>query len=184
MTRAWIGLISLCMADSQEVMSYTVAEGKAGLPDPGTSVWLVIIGGLLGVCCICCCFKLACDRCNEHVNQMQNQMTSTTTAEERDVSDKERHLPSQRVNVHPVDEKLIDTGLPQAELILTTFGKLLSDLTAYSGAPDVQGLLVLDFESGDFIQIFDMGRIPRGRAKVQVVIAGDKTFLRLYPDIQ
>ena len=71
------------------------------------------------------------------------------------MSDKERHLPSQRVIVHLVDEKLIDTGLPQAELILTTFGKLLSDLTAYSGAPDVQGLLVFDFESGDFIQIFD-----------------------------
>ena len=140
---------------------------------------------LIGVCCIGCCFALVCDTCNENANQRNenNQMTSTTTAEERDVSDKERHLPTQRVIVHLVDEKLVDTGLPQAEVILTTFDKLLSDLTTYSGAPDVQGLLVLEY-LGDFIQVFDMDRIPQERMKVQVVKHGDKTFLRLYPHSQ
>ena len=72
---------------------------------------------------------------------------------------------------------------PQAELILTTFNKLLSDLTAYVGAPDVQGLLVWNTEPGDLTQVFDLDRIPRGSVKVRLVTYGVKTFIGVYQNV-
>ena len=66
-----------------------------------------------------------------------------------------------------VDDQLINMEVPPVELILTDITKLFSDLTAYVGVPDVQGLLVLDFESGDFIQAFDMLRIPQGMSMLE-----------------
>ena len=46
-----------------------------------------------------------------------------------------------------VDDQLINMEVPPVELILTDITMLFSDLTAYVGVLDVQGLLVLDFES-------------------------------------
>ena len=72
-----------------------------------------------------------------------------------------------------MDEHLVEMEVPQAELTLTTFNKLLSDLTFYSGVPDVQGLL-MKTDSGSFVQVFDMERIPEGNFKIQVVMSGNK----------
>ena len=66
-----------------------------------------------------------------------------------------------------VDDQPINMEVPPVELILTDITKLFSDLTAYVGVPDVQGLLALDFESGDFIQAFDMLRIPQGMSMLE-----------------
>ena len=85
--------------------------------------------------------------------------------------------------VEMIGAEMVDMGIPKAELILTTFNKLLSDLTAYVGVQNIQGLLVWSIESGDFIQVFDMDRIPQGSVKVRVVTSGEKTFLRLYKNI-
>merc|ERR1712181_203113 len=91
-------------------------------------------------------------------------------------------LPNQeRATVQLVDEQLVDLEIPPAELTLTSFSKLLSDLTYYSGVPDIQGLLVKS-ESGGFVQVFDMGRIPKENFKARAVISGTKHFLRLYPN--
>ena len=69
------------------------------------------------------------------------------------------------------------SALPMSEL------GLLPVVTTM-GVPDVHGLLVLDFESGDFIQVFDMLRIPQGNVKVRVVTFDNNKFLRLYPSIE
>ena len=83
-----------------------------------------------------------------------------------------------------VDDQLINMEVPPVELILTDITMLFSDLTAYVGVPDVHGLLVLDFESGDFIQVFDMLRIPEGNVKVRIVTFDNNNFLRFYPSIE
>ena len=163
-----------------------------------TDVFLIMMLGLVGIACFACCSCFAFQDCQENERKRDgetaldkiiddNILMTTATSPEEISAEEERLLPRQRIMVQLVEmigAEMVDMGIPKAELILTTFNKLLSDLTAYSGAPDVQGLLVLDFESGDFIQVFEMDRIPQGRAKVQVVEAGDKTFLRLYQDIQ
>ena len=125
-----------------------------------------------------------CD--NEEKNQEAetNLMTSTGTAEETGLSGKEKLLPSEKMIVQLVDKQMDDVPFPPAELILTTFTKLLSDLTAYVGAPDVQGLLVWNTEPGDLTQVFDMDRIPRGSVKVRLVTYGVKTFIGVYQNVQ
>ena len=95
--------------------------------------------------------------------------------------EEEHLLPEKRVTVQLVDEQLADLEVPPAELTLTTFTKLLSDLTFYAGLPELQGLLVKS-ESGGFVQVFDMNRIPQGNLKVRAVISGEKHFLRIYPN--
>ena len=97
----------------------------------------------------------------------------------------EEHLlpPPQRVTVQLVDEELVDMEVPPAELTLTSFNKLLSDLTFYSGVPDVQGLLIKT-ESGSFVQVFDLERIPEGNFRIQVFMSGNKQYLRIYTDSQ
>ena len=110
-------------------------------------------------------------------------MTSTSTVVERGLSEKDKLLPSEKMIVKLVDEQMDTIPFPQAELVLTTFNKLLSDLTAYVGVQNIQGLLVWSIEAGDFIQVFDMDRIPQGSVKVRVVTSGEKTFLRLYKNI-
>ena len=90
-------------------------------------------------------------------------------------------LPRGKVTVQLVDEQLVDLEVPPAELTVTSFSKLLSDLTFYSGQPDIQGLLVKS-DSGGFVQVFDMDRIPRGSLKVRTAISGDKHFVQLYPN--
>ena len=97
--------------------------------------------------------------------------------------EEENLLPRQRVMVQLVDEQLVDLEVPPAELTLTSFNKLLSDLTFYSGVPDIQGLLVKSEPNG-FVQVFDMERIPQGNLKVRAVISGNKNFLRLYQNAQ
>ena len=95
--------------------------------------------------------------------------------------EEESVLPRGRVTVQLVDEQLVDLEVPPAELTVTSFTKLLSDLTFYSGQPDIQGLLVKS-DSGGFVQVFDMDRIPRGNLRVRTVFSGDKHFLRIYPN--
>ena len=126
---------------------------------------------------------MTCD--NEEKNQEAetNLMTSTGTAEETGLSGKEKLLPSEKMIVQLVDDQMDDVPFPPAELILTTFNKLLSDLTAYVGAPDVQGLFVWNTEPGDLTQVFDMDRIPRGSVKVRLVTYGVKTFIGVYQNI-
>ena len=95
-----------------------------------------------------------------------NLMASTKPIDETEVCEEE----SRRIQVQLADDQLIN--------------KLFSDLTAYVGVPDVQGLLALDFEFGDFIQVFDMLRIPQGNVKVRVVTFDNNKFLRLYPNME
>ena len=107
-----------------------------------------------------------------------NETKPGSTAEER-VGGREE----ERVTVQLVDEQLVDLEVPPAELTLTNFPKLLSDLTFYSGVPDIQGLLVKSEPNG-FVQVFDMERIPEGNLKVRAVISGNKHFLQLYQNAQ
>ena len=85
----------------------------------------------------------------------------------------EHLLPVQRATVQLVDEHLVEMEVPLAKLTLTSFNKLLSDLTFYSGVHEVQGLLMKN-DSGSFVQVFDMERIPEGNFKIQVVMSGNK----------
>ena len=126
---------------------------------------------------------MACDNKDENQEAEKNPMTSTSTVVERGLSEKDKLLPSEKMIVKLVDEQMDTIPFPQAELVLTTFNKLLSDLTAYVGVQNIQGLLVWSIEAGDFIQVFDMDRIPQGSVKVRVVTSGEKTFLRLYKNI-
>ena len=109
-----------------------------------------------------------------------NLMASTKPIDETEVCEEE----SRRIQVQLVDDQPINMEVPPVELILTDITKLFSDLTAYVGVPDVQGLLALDFESRDFIQVFDMLRIPQGNVKVRVVTFDNNKFLRLYPNME
>ena len=109
------------------------------------------------------------------------RMTSTSSTSQRmDGLDEVHHLlPLRRVTVQLVDDQLFDTEVPPAEVTLTSFDKLLSDLTFYAGVPEIQGILVRT-ESDSFVQVFDMERIPEGNLKIQVVKSGEKQYLRLH----
>ena len=101
-----------------------------------------------------------------------------------DCLDEEHHLlPPRRVTVQLVDDQLFDTEVPPAEVTLTSFDKLLTDLTFCAGVPEIQGILVRT-ESDSFVQVFDMERIPEGNLKIQVVTSGSQQYLRLYTDSQ
>ena len=167
-----ITVFLLSLVASEEVLAATVACGKACLPGPGWGFIVGMVGGFLGIFCLITCCCMTCD--NEEKNQEAetNLMTSTGTAEETGLSGKEKLLPSEKMIVQLVDEQMDDVPFPPAELILTTFTKLLSDLTAYVEAPDVQGLLVWNTEPGDLTQVFDMDRVPRGSVKVRLVTYG------------
>ena len=172
-------LLLLSLVAFEEVLAATVACGKACLPGPGWGFIVGMVGGFLGIFCLITCCCMACDNKDEKQEAEKNPMTSTSTAEET----KNKLLPSEKMIVHLVDEQMDTIPFPQAELVLTTFNKLLSDLTAYVGAPDVQGLLVWNIESGDFTQVFDMDKIPRGSVKVRVVTYGVKTFIGIYQNL-
>ena len=163
----------------EEVLAATVACGKACLPGPGWGFIVGMVGGFLGIFCLITCCCMACDNKDENQEAEKNPMTSTSTTEET----KDKLLPSEKMIVQLVDELMDDVPFPPAELILTTFNKLLSDLTAYVGAPDVLGLLVWNTESEDSTQVFDMDRVPRGSVKVRVVRYGVKTFIGVYQNI-
>ena len=169
-------LLLLSLVAFEEVLAATVACGKACLPGPGWGFIVGMVGGFLGIFCLITCCCMACDNKDENQEAEKNPMTSTSTAKET----KDKLLPSEKMMVQLVDEQMNTIPFPQAELILTTFNKLLSDLTAYVGAPGVQGLLVWNIESGDFTQVFDMDKIPRGSVKVRVVTYGVKTFIGIY----
>ena len=157
----------------EEVLAATVACGKACLPGPGWGFIVSIVSGFLGIFCLITCCCMACDDKEENQEAGTNPMTSTTTVEETGLSAKEKLLPSEKMIVQLVDEQMDTIPFPQAELILTTFNK-------HVGAPDVQGLLVWNIESGDFTQVFDMDKIPRGSVKVRVVTYGVKTIIGIY----
>ena len=172
-------LLFLSLVAPEEVLAATVACGKACLPGPGWGFIVAMVGGFLGIFCLITCCCMACDNKDENQEAEKNPMTSTSTAEET----KDKLLPSEKMIVKLVDEQMDTIPFPQAELVLATFNKLLSDLTAYVGAPDVQGLLVWNIESGDFTQVFDMDKIPRGSVKVRVVTYGVKTFIGIFQNL-
>merc|ERR1711936_1348329 len=88
--------------------------------------------------------------------------------------EEESLLPQEKVvQVQLVDDNLVNLELPPAEVTITTFTKLLADLAFYSGKPDVQGLLVKS-HSSDYVQVFDIARIPKGDLKVRLVETGDR----------
>ena len=71
------------------------------------------------------------------------RMTSNfSTSQRMDGLNEEHLLPVQRATVQLVDEHLVEMEVPLAKLTLTSFKKLLSDLTFYSGVHEVQGLLI------------------------------------------
>ena len=178
-----ITVFLLSLVASEEVLAATVECGKACLPGPGWGFIVGMVGGFLGIFCLITCCFMACDDKEENQEAETNPMTSTTTVEETGLSAKEKLLPSEKMIVQLVDEQMDTIPFPQAELILTTFNKLLSDLIAYVGAPDVQGLLVWNIEPGDFTQVFDMDKIPRGSVKVRVVTYDVKTFIGIYQNL-
>ena len=199
MARAWIGLILLSLLALQVDGGY----GKKPLPYPwNIYFWLIFVAVFFIIPCFiaCCCASqsIANDRNREEnrvaltrnpsferhqwqVHLSKVNETKPSTMEKRGGQEEEHLLPQQRVTVQLVDEQLVDLEVPPAELTLTTFSKLLSDLTYYSGVPDIQGLLVKS-ESGGFVQVFDMGRIPKENFKARAVMSGTKHFLRLYPN--
>ena len=196
MARAWIGLILLSLLASQ-----VDAIGKKSLPYPqNLYFWLTFVGGFLFLCCCVGCCVTACtpeyrenratltrnpswERHQWNMQLSKVNETKPSTLEKRGGGLEEEHLlPEKRVTVQLVDEQLADLEVPPAELTLTTFTKLLSDLTFYAGVPELQGLLVKS-ESGRFVQVFDMNRIPQGNLKVRAVKHfHDKHFLRIYPN--
>merc|ERR1711971_417993 len=199
MTRTLISLLLLSLLASQ------VDAGKKPLPYPWNIYFWLIFAAVFFV--IPCCIPFCCasqNTANERAYQEEQRVAMTTnpswqrqqwkihlsevnetkpsTLEKNGGPEEEDHLlPQERVTVQLVDEQLVDLEVPPAELTLTSFSKLLSDLTFYSGVPDIQGLLVKS-ESGGFVQVFDMGRIPKENFKVRAVISGTKHFLRLYPN--
>ena len=201
MGNVWISVL-LCLS-----LAAWQVEGRGGRGGRGggggggaiddTDVFLIMMLGLVGITCFACCSCFALQDCQENERKRDGEtaldkiiddnilMTPTTSPEEIS-AEEERLLPRQRIMVQLVEmigAEMVDMGIPKAELILTTFNKLLSDLTAYVGVQNIQGLLVWSIESGDFIQVFDMDRIPQGSVKVRVVTSGEKTFLRLYKNI-
>ena len=203
MARAWISLILLSLLALQ-VDGY----GKKSLPWPqNLYFWLIFVGVIfLLLCCIpfCCMSQgIARERAQEetrvaltrnpsferhqwnlHLSTINETKPGPNLEKRVGGSERERLLQTQeRVTVQLVDEQLVDLEVPPAELTITSFSKLLSDLSFYSGLPDLQGLLVKS-DSGGFVQVFDMERIPQGNLKVRAVISGEKHFLRLYSESQ
>ena len=157
------------------------------LPEGAGWVLFAIFAIPIGFCCliIALCSTACDDGTEDQRREIENNlMASTKPTDETEGCEEKRLFPSRRIQVQLVDDQLINMEVPPVELILTDITKLFSDLTAYVGVPDVQGLLVLDFESGDFIQVFDMLRIPQGNVKVRVVTFDNNKFLRLYPSIE
>ena len=196
MGKAWVSLILLSLLALQ-----VDGIGKKPLPYPlNVYFWLIFVAVVFIIpCCICFCCpsqgvarerareenRVALTRNPSFERHQWNARLSTineTKPEKRGELEGERLLQAREtVTVQLVDEQLVDLEVPPAELTITNFSKLLSDLTFYSGLPDVQGLLVKS-DTGGFVQVFDMGRIPQGNLKVRGVISGDKHFLRLYSD--
>jgi len=111
-----------------------------------------------------------------------NTMTSSNASTERtEGSVKEPLLPGQTVQVQLVDEQLKDMEVPPTQVTITTLSNLLSDLAFYAGLPNVHGLLVKS-QSGGYVQVFDMSKVPRGNLKVRSVMSGNQHMLRLYPN--
>ena len=113
---------------------------------------------------------------------MQERMDRLEKTVER-LEGEQHHTQENVVLVQLVDEQLVNLEVPPAEITVTTFPKLVSDLAFYSGLPGVQGLLVKS-NSGHYVQVFDMERIPKGDIKVRPVESGDKHFLRVYASNQ
>ena len=163
MTRVFIRLFLLHLIVSQ-------VGGRGGGPLAEGAGWVLfaIFAIPIGFCCLIIALcSTACDDSTEDQRREieNNLMASTKPTEETEACEEE----SRRIQVQLVDDKLINMEVPPVELSLTDITKMFSDLTAYVGVPDVHGLLVLDFESGDFIQVFDMLRIPQGNVRVRVV---------------
>ena len=197
MARAWVSLILLGLLASQ-------VEAKKPV-DP-LEVTLIILVVVAATCCCgcilnCCCSAIGIDPGRRRGEKEETRVALTrnpswerhqwnaqlsTINETKPGSTAEKRVggrEEERVTVQLVDEQLVDLEVPPAELTLTNFPKLLSDLTFYSGQPDLQGLLVKS-SSGGFVQVFDLDRIPQGNLKVRTVFSGDKHFLRLYPNPQ
>jgi len=111
-----------------------------------------------------------------------NTMTSSNASTERtEGSVKEPLLAGRTVQVQLVDEQLKDMEVPPTQVTITTLSNLLSDLAFYAGLPNVHGLLVKS-QSGGYIQVFDMCKVPSGNLKVRTVMSGNQHMLRLYPN--
>ena len=113
---------------------------------------------------------------------MQERMDRLEKTVER-LEGEQHHTQESVVVVQLVDEQLVNLEVPPAEITVATFPKLVADLAFYSGLPGVQGLLVKS-NSGHYVQVFDMERIPKGDIKVRPVESGDKHFLRVYASNQ
>ena len=156
-----------------------------------------LIGGLIGLLVLCFAIYYICDVCckernvdpptapgvspltRRRINQVKAERSSPSK-----IGSKEEHPPlgKKTILVTLVDEELNNLHVPSAEVNLTSFDKLLSDLVTYAGLPNTQGILV-KAESGDFIQVFDMEKIPNtGSFKLKVVKFGERTFLQLHPN--
>ena len=202
MARTWINLVLFCLAASQVdcCQRKVLVDGKL-LPEKESHPWDTYLWAVplaLAFVLFCCCFWSWRQKISTASTIVENKPTQvagcTSMKLERTISpsstlertgglEEENLLPRQRVMVQLVDEQLVDLEVPPAELTLTSFNKLLSDLTFYSGVPDIQGLLVKSEPNG-FVQVFDMERIPQGNLKVRAVISGNKKFLRLYQNAQ
>ena len=117
-----------------------------------------------------------------HFDAGENGQTGEDSAVVR-LEEEQHHTQENVVLVQLVDEQLVNLEVPPAEITVTTFPKLISDLAFYSGLLDVQGLLVKS-KSGHYVQVFDIERIPKGDIKVRPVVSGHKHFLRVYASNQ
>ena len=111
---------------------------------------------------------------------MQERMDRLEKTVER-LEEEQHHTQENVVLVQLVDEQLVN--LEPAEITVTTFPKMISDLAFYSGLLDVRGLLVKS-NSGHYVRVFEIERIPKGDIKVRPVESGDKHFLRVYASNQ
>ena len=187
MARVWIALFLLLVIVLQVAGRLGHRGGGGRLPEGAVWVLFAIFPVPIGFCCLIIALcSTACDAGTEDQRREieNNLMASTKPSDETEGCEEERLFPSRRIQVQLVDDQLINMEVPPVELSLTDITKLISDLTTYVGVPDVQGLLVLDFESGDFIQVFDMLRIPEGNVKVRIVTFDNNNFLRFYPSIE
>ena len=116
------------------------------MPEGAGWVLFAIFAIPIGFCCliIALCSTACDDGTEDQRGEIENNlMASTKPTDETEVCEEE----SRRIQVKLVDDQLINMEVPPVELILTDITMLFSDLTAYVGVLDVQGLLVLDFES-------------------------------------
>ena len=152
MERVWIGLFLLLLVVLQVAGGGGHWGGGGPLPEGAGWVLFAIFAIPIGFCCliIALCSTACDDGTEDQRREIENNlMASTKPTDETEGCEEERLFPSRRIQVQLVDDQLINMEVPPVELILTNITKLFSDLTAYVGVPDVQGLLVLDFESGD-----------------------------------